>query len=213
MHSLFPPLIVDKLPTKNGPKQIAIVAGISDNIYAIDVETGKLLWQRHFTIRPSRKVAVCATATRSARADKPQRPIIGPADASGARTLYAMAGNGMLHSLNVADGRNVRPPVKFGFPNGKSYALNMANGVIYTTTSQGCNGNPNQVWAIDLNDPAHKVMTFNPGSGGLWGREGASIDSTGTAWAPTGDGTYDPLKIICMAMASLESTSWVTNSN
>jgi len=26
----------------------------------------------------------------------------------------------------------------------------------------------------------------------LWGRTGAAIDSTGTAWAPTGDGTYDP---------------------
>ena len=35
-------------------------------------------------------------------------------------------------------------------------------------------------------------MTFNPGSGGLWGRTGAAIDSTGTAWAPTGDGVYEP---------------------
>ncbi|HEY1214575.1 MAG TPA: PQQ-binding-like beta-propeller repeat protein, partial [Bryobacteraceae bacterium] len=101
-------------------------------------------------------------------------------------------GDGMLHSINVADGEEIAPPVKFGFPNGKSYSLNMWKGVIFTTTSQGCNGNPNQVWAIDTNDPTHQVMTFNPGSGGLWGRSGASIDSTGTAWAPTGDGTYDP---------------------
>jgi hypothetical protein len=48
------------------------------------------------------------------------------------------------------------------------------------------------VWAIDVNDPTNKVMTFNPRSGGLWGRQGAAIDSTGVAWAPTGDGTYDP---------------------
>ena len=34
-------------------------------------------------------------------------------------------------------------------------------------------------------------MTFSPRSGGLWGRQGAAIDSTGTAWAPTGDGVYD----------------------
>ncbi len=64
--------------------------------------------------------------------------------------------------------------------------------MIFTTTSQSCNGSPNQVWAIDVNDPGKKVMTFNPRSGGLWGREGAAIDSTGTAWAPTGDGVYDP---------------------
>src|SRR5262245_29300678 len=35
MHSLFPPLIVGSLKTAGGPKQIAVVAGISDNLYAI----------------------------------------------------------------------------------------------------------------------------------------------------------------------------------
>src|ERR1700724_2437573 len=36
MHSLFPPLIVGRLNTPGGPKQVAIEAGSSDNIYAID---------------------------------------------------------------------------------------------------------------------------------------------------------------------------------
>ena len=80
----------------------------------------------------------------------------------------------------------MRPSVKFSFANAKAYALNLWNGVIFTTTSQSCNGSPNQVWAINVNDPTNKPMTFNPRSGGLWGREGAAIDSTGTAWAPTG---------------------------
>jgi len=102
-----------------------------------------------------------------------------------------LAGNGELHSLNLADGEDVAPPVAFGYPNGKSYALNLWNNIVFTTTSQGCAGNPNQMWAIDLNDPLKKVMTFSPRSGGLWGRQGAAIDSTGTAWAPTGDGVYD----------------------
>ena len=35
-------------------------------------------------------------------------------------------------------------------------------------------------------------MNFNAGSGGAWGRRGATIDSTGTAWSTTGDGIYDP---------------------
>ena len=48
MHSLFPPLIVEKVKTARGSKEIAVVAGISDNLYAIDVETGKLLWKKHF---------------------------------------------------------------------------------------------------------------------------------------------------------------------
>ncbi|HCC56831.1 MAG TPA: pyrrolo-quinoline quinone, partial [Solibacterales bacterium] len=48
MHSLFPPLIIEKVTTSAGAKQIAIEAGISDNIYAIDVETGQVLWKKHF---------------------------------------------------------------------------------------------------------------------------------------------------------------------
>src|SRR5215472_10112782 len=42
MHSLFPPLIANQVNTSSGPKQIAIEAGVSDNIYAIDVEQGKV---------------------------------------------------------------------------------------------------------------------------------------------------------------------------
>ena len=48
MHALFPPLIVGRVLTAAGPKQVAVVAGVSDNIYAIDVATGGLLWKHHF---------------------------------------------------------------------------------------------------------------------------------------------------------------------
>src|SRR5437016_1282696 len=43
MHSLFPPLIVEHVNTSSGPKQIAIETGVSDNIYAIDVNTGQVI--------------------------------------------------------------------------------------------------------------------------------------------------------------------------
>jgi outer membrane protein assembly factor BamB len=191
MHSLFPPLIVSNVPTSNGPKQIAIDAGISDNIYAIDVEAGKVLWQKHFEYPP-------ITEGRGLRAGDPlcpggqtATPIVGPPTTSGARVVYAMAGNGEVHTLNVANGEEMAAPFKFGFGNGKSYALNLWDGYLFTTTSQGCNGNPNQMWAVKVDDPQHKVLTVSPKSGGLWGRTGAAIDSNGVAWAPTGDGRYE----------------------
>ncbi|HLJ17067.1 MAG TPA: PQQ-binding-like beta-propeller repeat protein [Bryobacteraceae bacterium] len=192
MHSLFPPLIVGRIETASGPKQVAIEAGISDNLYAIDVDAGKVLWKKHFDYPPITEGRGLRPGDPLCPGGQTATPVIGPPNASGARTVYALAGNGELHSLNVADGEDVAPPVKFGFPNGKSYALNLWNGVIFTTTSQGCNGNPNQMWAININDPAKKVMAFNPKSGGMWGRTGAAIDLSGTAWAPTGDGIYDP---------------------
>src|SRR5262249_3753078 len=189
MHSLFPPLIIDQVRTRNGVRQIALEAGVSDNLYAIDVEEGEIIWKKHFEYPPP---------TRAGRPTDPlcpggqtATPIIAPPDASGRRIVYALAGDGQLHTLNLADGEDLAPPVKVGYPNGQSYPLNLWGSVVFTTTSQGCAGNPNQMWAMDLNDPAKKVMTFNPKSGGLWGRQGAAIDSNGIAWAPTGDGVYD----------------------
>jgi hypothetical protein len=191
MHSLFAPLIVSGVSTPSGPKQIAIEAGISDNVYGIDVEAGKLMWEKHFEYPP-------VTEGRGLRPGDPlcpggqtATPVIGPPAASGTRVAYAMAGNGEIHTLNVANGEEMAAPYKLGFGNGKSYALNLWNNVLYTTTSQGCNGNPNQMWAVRIDDPAHKIMTASPKSGGLWGRTGAAIDSNGVAWAPTGDGRYD----------------------
>ena len=189
MHSLFPPLIVERVNTSSGPKQLAFLAGTSDNIYAIDVAAGKVVWNRHFDYPPPARRGragdpLCPTGLTAT-------PVIGPPNASGGRTLYALAGDGRVHSLNLADGEDLSQPFQFGYPNGKSYALNLWNDVLFTTTAQGCAGNPNQIWAVSLKDTAHKVMTYNPKSGGLWGRTGAAIDSTGTAWAPTGDGRYD----------------------
>ena len=189
MHSLLPPLIVGQIATAGGSKEIAVVAGSSDNLYAIDVAAGQILWKKHFDYPPAptrRRIgdALCPggqTAT----------PVIGPPDASGRRTIYALDGSGALRQLNVADGREIAPPVHFTWRDGKAYALNLFNNVLYTTTAQGCAGNPNQVWAMDLNN-VEQVKTFNPGSGGLWGRTGAAIGADGTVYAPTGDGVYDP---------------------
>ncbi len=189
MHSLLPALIADKVPTPGGPKEIVLQAGISDNLYAIDAASGEILWKKHLDYPPP---------TRNGRPTDPlcpggltATPLIGPAQPNGGRTLYVLAGNGGLHQIDLGTGNELAPEIPFGYANGKSYALNMWNDVIFTTTSQGCAGNPNQMWAINIKDPAKKVMTFNPGSGGLWGRTGAAIDSNGIAWAPTGDGSYD----------------------
>jgi len=191
MHSLFPPLVVSNVSTPAGVKQIAIEAGISDNVYAIDVETGKILWQKHFEYPPITEGRGLRPGDPLCPGGQTATPVIGPPASSGARVAYAMAGNGQVHTLNVANGEEMSAPFKLGFGNGKNYALNLWDGVLFTTTAQGCNGNPNQMWAVKIDDPEHKLMTVSPKSGGLWGRTGAAIDSNGVAWAPTGDGRYE----------------------
>ena len=82
MHSLFPPLIVENINTSAGRKQIAIEAGISDNIYAIDVDAGEVLWKKHFEYPPHGKAwqhpgdPLCPPGQTAT-------PIIGPPNASG----------------------------------------------------------------------------------------------------------------------------------
>src|SRR5881397_3611114 len=188
MHSLFPPLIAGRVNTSSGPKQIAIVAGSSDNIYAIDVEKGEVIWKKHFestwTPPPPRRLDILCPGGLTAT------PVIGPTNTPGKYTIYAASWDGMLHRLNVADGEEVAPPAKFMPPNGKPYALNLVNHVIYTHTAQGCGGNPNMVYSYDL--ATNKVGSWGPAGGGMWGRTGPAISANGTMYTGTGDGRWDP---------------------
>src|SRR5437660_10268256 len=43
MHALFEPLIAGSVNTSSGPKEIVLVAGVSDNLFAIDASNGKLI--------------------------------------------------------------------------------------------------------------------------------------------------------------------------
>ncbi len=189
MHNLFAPLIVGDVAMVGGPREIAVLAGISDNLYGIDVEKGTQIWKRKFDSTFQEPVGgrgggpLCPgglTAT----------PVIGPTDTAGKYKIYAISWDGRLRQLDVATGQDLAPPEPFLPPNGKPYALNLYNNVLYTTTAQGCGGNPNQFYSYDL--ATKKVGSFNPGSGGLWPRLGPSIGKDGSVYAGSGDGDYYP---------------------
>jgi outer membrane protein assembly factor BamB len=189
MHALFPPLIIERVNTPGGPKQIAIETGVSDNLYGIDVEKGELIWKKHFEntwagAGGGRGGGVLCPGGITAT------PVIAPTATPGKYTIYAVSWDGRLHQLNAADGEDVVPPMKFMPPNGKPYALNLFNNVIYTHTAQGCGGNPNVVYAYDL--ATNKVGTWGPAGGGMWGRTGPAISSKGVMFTGTGDGRWDP---------------------
>src|SRR5262249_14610007 len=47
MQSFREPLILSGVNTSSGAKTLAILAGSSDNVYAIDADSGTLAWQKH----------------------------------------------------------------------------------------------------------------------------------------------------------------------
>ncbi len=189
MHSLLPPLAIGSVQTAAGPKQVVIQAGVSDNVYAIDSDTGKLLWHKHFDSTYSdpptgRGPSVLCPGGMTANVT------IGPGDGPGKYIIYAASWDGSFHRLNAADGEDLAPPAKFMPPNGKPYALNLYKNVIYTHSGQGCGGNPNTAYAYDL--ATSKVGSWGPAGGGMWGRSGPAMSKEGILFTGTGDGRWDP---------------------
>jgi outer membrane protein assembly factor BamB len=188
MHSLLPALVVSRVDTRDGPKEIVVVTGVSDNLYAIDAERGVLLWKKRFD-----HASVGDTTPQSGLmcpGGITATPVISPGTAPGRYTIYAVSWDGTLHQVNLADGEDAAPPAKFMPPNGKPYALNLWKNVIYTHTAQGCGGHPNVAYAYDL--ASGKVGSWGPAGGGMWGRTGPAISSKGVMYTGTGDGPWDP---------------------
>ncbi len=69
-----------------------------------------------------------------------------------------------MRRVDLATGKELAPPAKFMPSNGKPYALNLFNNVIYVHTAQGCGGNPNMVYLYDL--ATDKVGAWGPAGGG-----------------------------------------------
>lgn len=189
MHNLLPVLVIGRIETPRGPKQMAIVTGVSDNIYAIDVEKGELLWKTHFDYTAT-PIPVVRRGDILCPGGITATPTIGPGDAPGKYVVYAAAWDGTLRRLNAADGSELAPPAKFMPGNGKPYALNLVENVIYTHTAQGCGGNPNMVYTYDLK--SNRVGSWGPAGGGMWGRTGPAISSKKVMYTGTGDGRWDP---------------------
>jgi hypothetical protein len=210
LHALMEPLIVGNIGTDRGAKELVIVAGSSDNVYAVDADLGRIFWKTHFSytsetpqtqnsswLCPGGLTAtpVLTPAPTFARSSTPgaAAPARG-LDPSVPRSVYAVSSDGNLHRLSLYDGKPLEPSSRFLPPNGKPYSLNLVDHVLYAITGQGCGGVPNGAYAIDLNSPDKKISSFlsRGGGGGLWGIAGPAVGTDGTLYTETGDGQWDP---------------------
>jgi len=236
VYSLFGPLIVERAITDRGFKELAFVATTNNDLVAIDADLGKVFWKKHFNWQgdapePEQSSFLCPGGlTAWPVLPAPPGPGRGRGAAAGGapqrganifavRPIFALSGDGFLHHVNVNTGEEVTPAIKFLPPNGKPYSLAFDNNVIYTITGQGCGGNPNSVYSIDLEDPAKPIRSWRSGSGGLWGTAGPAIGADGTVYAETGDGQYDPAmnryanSVIALTPKELKLKDWYTPTN
>jgi outer membrane protein assembly factor BamB len=224
LHSLMEPLIIARVITNHGFKEVALVGGSSDNIYSVDADLGKILWKKHFqysseTPQPTTSFWLCPGGL-TATPVVPPLPIAragSPSGRFGPRGIYILSSDGQLHQLNLTNGEDLAPPAKFVPPNGKPYSLNVVDNVIYTATGQHCGGNPNGVYALDLTDM--KVSNWSSNGGGLWGLAGPAVGTDGTIYSEVGDGNWDPAKgiysdtFVALEPKTLKLKDWYTPTN
>lgn len=189
LTGLTAPVVLGNLFTPKGVLDIVIVGGSADKVFALDGDTGAVLWSKEFHTEQKPKQQpdwLCPNALNAT-------PVIDPKT----KTAYVIASDGMLYALQVVNGEQVRPPQQFVPPFSKVWSLNLVNGVLYTPVSQGCNGAKSGVYTLDLKqrDAQPNFFQSSTAGAGIWGRAGLAVDSTtGVAYGATGDGPWDPSK-------------------
>ena len=192
MNGLTAPVVVENVLTAQGHRDIVVVAGASDTVDAIDIDFGKVLWHKQFQAegKPKQQPRWLCPNSLTATPVIQMGGGVTPRD----RTVHVISSDGKLHSLSIVNGEDRKPPLQFVPAFSRNWSLNMVNGVLYTATSQGCNGARSAVYAMDLNKADRPVTSFEASTAGagIWGRAGVTSGTDGTIYAETGDGPYDP---------------------
>ena len=99
--------------------------------------------------------------------------------------LYAISGDGMLHSLYISNGMEAGPPLSFLPPNANARGLIVLDGVAYAAAGN-CGGASSGIWALDI--ATGQVNKWNPSHGAIVGEAGPAFGPDGTVYAATDAG-------------------------
>ncbi len=192
LNGLTAPLVVRGVATSSGRRNLVLVAGSSNHVFALDADSGELVWK--FDSPAEVKASdspdwLCPNALNDT-------PVIDPLKAR----LFVITSDGRLLTLSLADGQQLMPPARFVPPYSKMWSLNYSGGVLYTTLSQDCNNVRSGIVALNPDAPGKPVVFFpTVGAcaksfcgGGVWGRGGPAVDFAGFVYGATGDAPFDP---------------------
>jgi hypothetical protein len=150
----------------------------------------------------------------------PPSGAIAPIPFGGVDPLYVIGSDGLLRTLRVSDGAPMIEPVPFLPPSARPSSLTFIDGVVYTTTSHGCGGAANGVWALDLT-AGNTVTKWSSGAADVAGRSGPAFGTDGTLYVAT---TAEPAvthpgatsyanAVVALARGTLEAKHWFTTED
>ena len=193
LSTLTSPLAVGGVNTPQGSKDLLFTVGVNDTLYAIDAESGKVIWQRAYP-NPGKPVR---TANTNCSNTEQATPVIDKDNG----VIYFTMSDGKLRGLDTATGEERLTAAQFVAPFSRNWSLNLISDIIYTAAGRGCGGDPQQkiesgaVSAMDVSDPYHPVLsrtyTGHGRPAGPWGRGGPVLGPKGVI-VQTADGNHDP---------------------
>ncbi len=188
LTALTAPLVANGVTTVEGVKTLVFVAGSSNNVFALDASTGKPVWKvdiKNHVAPKDQGMWLCPNNLNAT-------PVIDKQ----AGLLYVLASDGRLYGLDLGTGKTRFGPVQFVPPYAKDWSLNLVDGIIYTSISQGCGGAQSGIYSMDVRKPMHpvirEVLVSHGGSAGIWGRGGVTAGEDHRIFAATGDGPMNP---------------------
>jgi len=198
------PLYVPGLTVSGARHDVLYVATEGNSVYALDADTGAMLWRTALGPTVARTQQSCGNITTLGVTST---PVIDLAS----RTLYAVSFNSetsirfKLHALDLVSGaERAGYPAVIAAPdsNGSSFdarvtgqrgALTLREGRVYVPFGGlygDCGIYHGWVVGIDVAAPTRQTSFATPGRGsGIWAPAGVSMDAAGRLFAATGNST------------------------
>ena len=212
-RSYSEPLLIFRLINAQGFKDFVTWTD-SQNLYAVDSELGKMLWEKHYDVAPTpcgksnlpmtmEPPLVINFGARRAPGTPPPVPqplvpaaqrrigIAAGGGGFGFKGVYVLTPDGMLHEQVITTGADYGPPVKFvpgaaGISNG----LGFGSKILYTVTSAGCAGTENALYSINVSAPDYPVSSYKTKAVPQVAALGPTLGD-GVAYVVTGKGSDD----------------------
>ncbi len=190
LSALTPPVVAANVSTAMGVKNVVYVSGIGGTVFALETESGEVVWSRNLPTHTMPKPGAFQGTFLC-----PNGITATPVIDRRTETLYELSADGLLYGLDLGSGRPRFAPIQFVPPFSKMLSLNLSGNTIYTTLAQGCGGAFSGIYSIDVSDPHRPVVRdavfSNTDTAGLWGRSGAVIGNNGRIYGNTADGKFN----------------------
>ena len=127
LSTLTAPLAAEGVTTSQGRRTLLFVVGSEDTVFAIDADSGKVVWQKAFPnslTPPQIATWLCSNTQNATPVIDKQKGII-----------YLNTSDGKLRGLSLGTGDERVTPTEFVTPFARNWSLNLIDDVIYSPTA------------------------------------------------------------------------------